>query len=439
MSLTEQQLELLSAHLDGETTAAEEAVVQELLKQPQAKQYLSELEQTRLIVSRHALVKAPAGLDQRVLAAIKPAKVHQLPTATWRTPLYAIAAALVVALGIMFGPSLFSPDAPTSSEIAREVIERPAPRKPAGSGSETEAVEFSKGPGTNGMDATEKLGSDLESNRRSLDEQWSERSRDNGQPAVQSPVPPSAPEESAKTLKKAGTKDDPAGSAEDENKGNYSGGMKRGAARAPGENAPASGKVADEKPKDTANAEERQDRDKRKEEAGAESETEKPRHDSNEEGAESAAPARESEKKSDDELEDAQDGDATPRPRVAGGRGQGGAAGGGAAAAEPQRTVTLKPGKASGAVVELLWIAALHGAQAAIEEDGEHENVKIEIAEDGLDALLLAVKRLSDAQGYNAENHGAAERKDHEGGFNELMPPKPAVGERKTTVLIRVR
>ncbi|MBX3460669.1 MAG: hypothetical protein KF696_12020 [Planctomycetes bacterium] len=446
MALNEQQLELLSAHLDGELTAAEQVVVNELLKQPEARQYLAELEQTRLIVSRHAMVKAPAGLDQRVLAAIKPAQIHQLPTATWRTPLYAIAAALLVALGIMFGPSLFSPEPTTSSDVARDVIERRA-GKPSGSGSETEAMEFKKGAGTSESEFTgAELGRALDESRRSLDKDsnsdWGEQpkaARDAEEdPAA--PKPPSAPSEAPQnSLKKPGTKEDKGAEGDPDNDFR----AKRGSARAAGAvETPPEKRVEDGKavkpgsdanePEDATNAEE----------SLRESRNGRTRNEEKEEAK-------------GKELDDAQeDAGAKTHPARTAGPGQGGGGGRAApgAAARParqadeagerqaaERTVTLKPGKASGAVVELLWVAALHGANAAIEADGDGENVKIEVAEDGLNALLLSIKRLSEAQGYNAEDLNAEERPEEAAGFKKLMPDKPAVGLRTVSVVVRVR
>src|SRR5690606_1537675 len=102
--LTEEQMQLLSAWLDGETTEAENQIIEQLLQREDAKQYLESLRATTALVSAHGGVRAPVGLSGRVLGALendfKP-KAHgpgsepfeSVPILSWRTPLYAAAAA----------------------------------------------------------------------------------------------------------------------------------------------------------------------------------------------------------------------------------------------------------------------------------------------------------------------------------------------------------
>jgi hypothetical protein len=130
--LTEQQRELLSAWLDGEVTDAERATVETLLQREDAKQYVESLRATATLVATHAPVRAPVGLSGRVLSMLedefKPKALGPgsepfttIPTLSWRAPLYAAAAAILVALGIMFGPALTSPG--TSTSVARTPLD----------------------------------------------------------------------------------------------------------------------------------------------------------------------------------------------------------------------------------------------------------------------------------------------------------------------------
>lgn len=132
MNLTPEQQELLSAYLDGEVTAAERAIVHALLERPEARSYLDGLAQYRELLTRHTRVKVPSGFAAGVVkalegdAATKPklAKVHTLPAATWRTPVLAAAAALVVAAGLFFTSSLINPAQQGTGVVAREYTPR---------------------------------------------------------------------------------------------------------------------------------------------------------------------------------------------------------------------------------------------------------------------------------------------------------------------------
>lgn len=146
--LTIEEQILLSASIDaqdGELTQAEHAQVQALLQRPQARAYIDSLRATRVLVGRHGAAKAPVGLKGRVLAALdedfddisrptasRDGKVIALPSANWRTPVLALAAAVVVTLGVFFGPALIPSDKPASpADIARERLNN-APKAPEG-------------------------------------------------------------------------------------------------------------------------------------------------------------------------------------------------------------------------------------------------------------------------------------------------------------------
>lgn len=143
--LTQAERELLSAHVDGELTAAESRQAEALLARPEAAAYAASMQALRGLVQKHAGLRAPVGLAGRVQAALdsdfdgisRPTNkrqeggtVHTLPTATWRMPFVAAAAALVISLGIMFGPSLFETSGERPTSIARELPRVQAPAEP---------------------------------------------------------------------------------------------------------------------------------------------------------------------------------------------------------------------------------------------------------------------------------------------------------------------
>jgi hypothetical protein len=130
--LTAEQQELISASIDGELNAAEQAIVRELLQREEAQAYLKQLQAARALVARHGTTQAPATLAAAVKAGIsaRKATVHQLPATNWRTAMYAVAAAVIVALGIMFGPMLVSPQPDAPRGIAREVLDHAPPAPP---------------------------------------------------------------------------------------------------------------------------------------------------------------------------------------------------------------------------------------------------------------------------------------------------------------------
>lgn len=143
MNLDAEQQELLSAFLDGEVNEVERALVNALLQRPEARQYLEGLMRYRALVRRHATPNVPAGFAAGVVKALEgdygdisrpnnsikqPAgKVITLPTATWRTPFVAAAAAMVVAAGLLLASALFNPQTPHTGTIARERALRNTP------------------------------------------------------------------------------------------------------------------------------------------------------------------------------------------------------------------------------------------------------------------------------------------------------------------------
>ena len=142
MSLEREQQELLSAHLDGEVTDTERAVAEQLLQGEEGRHYASQLSQTRNLVQIHAAANAPAGLMQRVVFATRgdcddisrpggPASIRKLPRLKWRAPL-AAAAAVAIALGVVFGGSWFGPDAGPPPRVAKTTHPPRTGQTPAG-------------------------------------------------------------------------------------------------------------------------------------------------------------------------------------------------------------------------------------------------------------------------------------------------------------------
>ncbi|MCC7509127.1 MAG: zf-HC2 domain-containing protein [Planctomycetes bacterium] len=439
--MNEQHRELLSAWLDGELTAAEQAAIKDLLQRDDAKAYIAELEQTRMLVTRHAMVKAPADLATRVLARIgegsggagRVAAIHQLPTANWRTPLYAIAAALLVALGIMFGPALVSPKPEAPRDVAREVIEQN--NKRGGADAATEKL-----PGTKSdyedADAEEML-------RRATDNLKLKRDGSNGDTWGKdsddvNEDPSKDPESLAETPKMARTAKPPSS----------------GTANPTPPSAP-----ADDEPRENAKTgkteaarkvggEEKQD--------GTESERAEDQNDgANARPVETTPKGRDSGKK----LEGSADADATKDAKEAkhgdsatndvdtrenrdkagrvadkGGEDTGGsagkAAGGGSSRGQPQgekaaetadeqgapppapqpdqaaaadadaHVLVLHATEALAAQNDVLWIASLYGAVTLKDEDAGTESVRVDLPEDKLEALLTAIRRLASDQDY---------------------------------------
>lgn len=129
MKLSDEQQQLLHAWVDGETTEAENQVVNELIADnADAQLYLTELKRVRELIATHGGVPAPEGLRERVLAALDAdeAPVIKLPLFNWRTALVAAAAAVVVSLVLVFAPP--TEETVTPTEVA--VTEQPRSQTP---------------------------------------------------------------------------------------------------------------------------------------------------------------------------------------------------------------------------------------------------------------------------------------------------------------------
>lgn len=140
--MNENERELISASMDNELSAEERAVVVELLKRDDAREYLRQLESARALVTSHSVERAPASVARGVAAATgKPAVVHQLNVVSWRSAVFAVAAALLAAVGVMFGPMLFKATPISPPGIARETLgERQQDEMPAWAENSAEAL-----------------------------------------------------------------------------------------------------------------------------------------------------------------------------------------------------------------------------------------------------------------------------------------------------------
>lgn len=144
MNLSNEQRELLSAYLDGEVTAAERALAQALLQRPEAASYVESLKRLRELASRHGQARAPQNFAALVRQAIegdfdgisrptsnqgdfdglsRPTSNHlqlnAMPQASWRMPLFAAAAAVVMALGLFAVNALWRPEQASLETAAR--------------------------------------------------------------------------------------------------------------------------------------------------------------------------------------------------------------------------------------------------------------------------------------------------------------------------------
>ena len=134
MQLSNEQRELLSAYLDGEVNVSEKALALALLEREEACAYLAGLKRVRELAQTHAAARAPRDLVSLVRQSLdgdfdgisrptsnqgdydsisRPTsnqlQLNAMPQASWRMPLMAMAAAVVMAVGIFAVNSLMVP------------------------------------------------------------------------------------------------------------------------------------------------------------------------------------------------------------------------------------------------------------------------------------------------------------------------------------------
>lgn len=144
MQLSNEQRELLSAYLDGEVNASEKALALALLEREEARAYVAGLKRLRELAQTHAGARAPRDFASLVRQSLdgdfdgisrptsnqgdydsisRPTsnqlQLNAMPQASWRMPLMAMAAAVVMAVGIFAVNSLMVPsDAPRDLSTA---------------------------------------------------------------------------------------------------------------------------------------------------------------------------------------------------------------------------------------------------------------------------------------------------------------------------------
>lgn len=438
--LTEEQRELLSAYADGEVTAAERQAAEQLLQRADAREYFDSLQATITLVKTHAPLRAPVGLSGRVLNALedefKPKAIGPgsepftgTPVISWRTPLYAIAAAVIVSLGIMFGPSLVGPREGTPSEVARTVLDDlPAPKtdaRPAEYGDHGFADEANDVPNTdpaNPADAlNEKAGKDSGPGEGGSWDGAREDLAENLRETEASRTGATLKQPEANAAKKAKDSQGLEGAPSES----------KGASR--GEDA-ADDKNALNDAKDVVEAEPAPGNDHNEDESkelGTKSDHEKynGRAGAPPMGGGTGGSAQPKPERRNQDGANQQDGDTGAGPaadeseeeeqRVKRARSGGGSAPEAAEAAEAGEAETLveiSDARTLTAQTDVLWVSSLYGDAALADEDSDVESVTVEIDADKLPELMAALRKLAADQGYgtvagNGEDEKLAERK----------------------------
>jgi hypothetical protein len=426
--LTQQQRELLSAWLDGETTPAEQAEVEKLLEREDAQAELLELRQVRELVAQHAAVSIPEDVSGRVLERVQgstgtaAAPVHKLPTMSWRTPVYAVAAALMVAVGLMFGPAIIDRSGDSGDgSIARDVLPDAAAVSGPEAQPESDDVVMDELHTASTRDLSNLAESmrdeaEVEQLRRDMDEM--DEAKDSAadgrlhedEPEGGGVTPPAAPTSRSGRL---------GGDAETRPRGTVA----PGGVRRPGRAAESDG--------DSSWTE-------RREAEGARDPEDKPEADGESSrvglgggagGGGAGLSRRQSGDASKEDSDAPKEEAGAPHGNDAGGgayrraRGgssgaaAGGAAGGAAGAApQPEHEIVLTTENRITAQNELLWVAKLHGqAELKFEEEADGidpdeaeasdeekaklaDHIEIKVGESGVAALLEALKRISREQ-----------------------------------------
>ncbi|MCB9893439.1 MAG: hypothetical protein H6839_03210 [Planctomycetes bacterium] len=447
--LTEEQQQLISAWLDGEVTDAEKQVVAELLKREDAKQYLESLRATTALVAAHGPVRAPVGLSGRVLSQLendfKPKAIgpgsepfESIPTISWRTPLYAVAAAVIVSLGIMFGPSLFGPGEATPSGVARGALDNLAPTDQAGATPSDEVFDrdladdslesLMKDGGPAGADA-QKMRKDLRELEESATEKMAEDQLDgrNSDDEKGSWGGGSGAGDNLRRADKSKETQDPQQDpAEAEN---------NDAAREPGDSAgrPAQGKTRDGNRAESDGGDDRvNDLAKPKADqqppAGNAPNPERSKKEPNakNEGGETdskTGAARGGERdrrigggKSESEPSK-KSGSSAPSPAPpetpSTEDGEDGKDEYGKLAAESVRIIEISDAHTLTAQTDVLWVSNLYGEASVSDEESDVESISVEVDADKVPELLAALRKLAHDQGYGEVDGEAQEENEH--------------------------
>lgn len=132
MDLSNEQRELLSAYIDGEVSATDRALAEVLLKRPEATAYVAGMRKIAALAQNHGRARAPQGFAAMVSQALEGdfdsisqptsmAPLHAMPAPSWRMPLMAMAAAVVMAIGLLAYNALVVPSTmPRTEGVARQ-------------------------------------------------------------------------------------------------------------------------------------------------------------------------------------------------------------------------------------------------------------------------------------------------------------------------------
>ena len=423
--LTEEQQLLLSAWLDGEVTDSERQIVEQLLEREetrdQAREYLESLRATSALVTAHASVRAPVGLSGRVMGALesefKPKAsgpgsepFGTIPMLSWRAPLYAAAAAVVVSLAIMFGPSLVGPSDAPASGVARTALDNLESKRSA---PPEDSVEKS-GKSEKGSDAlftedldelrtqVEKLKKDGQGNEGTWDDEagrtrraarGSAAAEGEGRDDLEAPrAPAGEPTESEKSAEesKNGVNEDKSdagglgggsGSGTDENRhldddAAKSKELKESAHDAPKDEAPATNALPGEPKKGSAGSRPANDAERKEQDRAA--------------GKSAGGESTDKKSKSA----------AVPPPPSLDGFGQKDARA--TETTSEAMSIDISDANTIAAQTDVLWISSLYGS-ATIGDEGDDtaiESVTVEVDADKLPELLAALRKLARDQGY---------------------------------------
>lgn len=456
--LTEEQLQLLSAYADGEVTQAERQAAELLLQRADAREYLDSLQATITLVKTHAPVRAPVGLSGRVMNALedefKPKAIGPgsepftgTPVISWRTPLYAIAAAVVVSLGIMFGPSLVGPREGSPESVARTVLDDlPAPdarsRESGGRAVTEDSGPPSADPANELSEEARKQGGewsgardDMDENLRALEDaktgtvlEMPEPNADKKAKDTRSAEGAPAPSEAKGTARGNGATDDKnaLNDAEDAVESDA------GPGRELGED--------DRKELGT-----KSDHEKYDGRAGARA------LGGSAGGGAGGKAAPKPERRNQDGGDTGAEENETEAQRVkrarAGGESAPAApaqpADGAAEAGEAATLIQISDAGTLTAQTDVLWVSSLYGDASLADEDSDVESVTVEIDADKLPELMAALRKLAADQGYGevagaGEDEKLAERKaESEPRISGYLPADKAAEQPQDEAMLR--
>ncbi|MBK9973730.1 MAG: hypothetical protein IPP14_03045 [Planctomycetes bacterium] len=135
MPLTQAQQELLTAWIDGQTTAAEAEAAATLAQEPAAAQWVQTTRALQALVRQQGAAKAPGFLKARVLATLdEDFDDISRPTATLiplRRAAIALAAGLLLALGVYYVATSLPQGPVAVGEVAKAPQGKETPREPS--------------------------------------------------------------------------------------------------------------------------------------------------------------------------------------------------------------------------------------------------------------------------------------------------------------------